>query len=167
MQYSRHVARTLHDEHLATLTMLEKLEGLLRRHPRDQPPDANGVELKNFLSNFVSTVRQEMTPHFRFEEDELFPLLAARGEADIGGLLTEEHATILPVGERMATLANTGRREGFQAPAWSEFHQLGNELIERLTSHVHKEEMALVPMLEDLLEDQDDSRLLEVYAMNR
>ena len=167
MQFNRNVARTLHDEHLATLGMLEKLEGLLRRHPRDQAPDVNGAEVKNFLRNFVSTIRQEMAPHFRFEEDELFPLLAARGEAGIGALLSEEHATILPLGERMATIAGTARGSRLQTAAWSEFHQLGNELIERLTSHVQKEEMALVPMLESLLEDQDDSRLVEVYAMNR
>jgi iron-sulfur cluster repair protein YtfE (RIC family) len=165
--YDHQVPRTLHDEHLATLGVLDKLEGLLARRKRSQPPAASEPASAEMIGSFLALVDQEVRAHFRFEEEQLFPLLAERGEADIGGLLSEEHAAILPVGERMATLARAARREGFSAAAWDEFHRLGVELIERLVSHVQKEEMALLPMLEDLLDAEADARLADGYAMTR
>lgn len=167
MQFGRRVPQIVHDEHMATMAALEKLETLLLRRPIKSPPQRADSDVASLLSTLIATIHGEITTHFRFETDELFPLLAARGEADIGGLLDEEHETMLPIGTRMAQLARSGRADGFTAASWAEFHQLGGELVERLVSHIQKEEMALLPLLDDLLDDEDDARLAESYAMKR
>jgi hemerythrin-like domain-containing protein len=38
------------------------------------------------------------------------------------------------------------------------------ELVERQVSHIQKEEMALLPMLSDLLDDETDRRLASEYT---
>ena len=38
------------------------------------------------------------------------------------------------------------------------------ELVERLVSHIQKEEMALLPLLDDLLDDETDRQLAFAYA---
>jgi iron-sulfur cluster repair protein YtfE (RIC family) len=167
MNFGRRVPNLLHDEHIATMSALEKLEGLLGRHRLKQPPPAGNADVAAVLGQVAAALSAEMTTHFAFEEEALFPVLAARGEADIGELLAEEHAAILPLGQQVAAMATRGRREGFSPATWAEFHQLSAELVERLVSHVQKEELSLLAMLDDVLEDEDDQRLAEEFAMRR
>ena len=167
MDFRRHVARLLHDEHVAALAVLGRLDGLLRSHRESRAPPAASGEVKLLLGALTAAITGEIGPHFRFEEDQLFPLLAARGEADIGALLAEEHGEILPPVLRIAELAATARSDGFDDRSWAEFRTLGGETIERLTSHIQKEEMALLPLLDELLEDEDDSRLAEIHLTTR
>lgn len=167
MQFGRRTPNLLHDEHIATMSALEKLEGLLGRHRLKQPPPAGDPGVAAVLGQVASALSAEMTTHFAFEEEVLFPVLASRGEADIGELLAEEHAAILPLGQQVAALATSGRRDGFAPEVWAEFHQLSAELVERLVSHVQKEELSLLALLDDMLEDEDDSRLAEEFAMRR
>lgn len=166
MQYSQSVPRQLHEEHRATLAVLDRLDALLARH-RGRAPAREDTTAAQLFGDLATLIEQEIRAHFAFEEQSLFPLLAERGEADIGALLTEEHEAILPTGERVAALARAARREGFTAPAWEEFLPLAGELIERLVSHVQKEEMALLPLLEDVLDGESDARLAADYAMAR
>jgi hypothetical protein len=46
----------------------------------------------------------------------------------------------------------------------AETRALGLELAERLVSHVQKEEMSLLPAVEDLLDEGTDHELASVYA---
>ncbi|MCD6044364.1 MAG: hypothetical protein K0R40_3967, partial [Burkholderiales bacterium] len=71
-------------------------------------------------------------------------------------LLKEEHATIREVATRFIALAN----EAFS----KELRAVGVELAERLVSHVQKEEMSLLPALEDLLDEAADAELSLAYA---
>lgn len=167
MQFGRRIPNLLHDEHVATMSALEKLEGLLGRYRLKQPPKAADPDVAAILGQVASALSAEMTTHFAFEEEVLFPVLASRGEDDIGELLAEEHAAILPLGERVSALATEGRRDGFAPEAWAEFHRLSAELIERLVSHVQKEELSLLALLDDVLEDEDDARLTEEFLMRR
>ena len=45
-----------------------------------------------------------------------------------------------------------------------ELRPLGLELAERIFAHVHKEELGLVPLLEDVLDDEADEALSLAYA---
>ncbi|HEX6265821.1 MAG TPA: hypothetical protein VFZ81_02870, partial [Burkholderiales bacterium] len=49
-------------------------------------------------------------------------------------------------------------------PSKSEVRLLGLELAERLVAHVQKEEMSLLPALEDLLDEAADGELSAAYA---
>ena len=63
------------------------------------------------------------------------------------------------------TLAEIGNN-GFEPATWSEFHRQGSEYVERMVSHIQKEEMGLLPALEDVLDDEQDASLFEEYAMS-
>jgi hypothetical protein len=69
-----------------------------------------------------------------------------------------------PLGTRLAGLARTARRDGFTADDWSDFCRLGQELCERMLVHVQKEEMALLPLLEESMDPDTEMRLHEEYA---
>ena len=165
MQFSHQITRALHEEHEATINMIGKLETALLNKHRKSPPDVSERSVSDVLDELTAAVEVEMDQHFAFEEQELFPRLAASGDGDIGELLAEEHAVILPVGARLVALARAARPGGFDEGSWAEFHRLGGELVERLVAHVQKEEMALLPMLDDILDGDEDLDLANRYAM--
>ena len=74
---------------------------------------------------------------------------------------------IEPLMQRIAELAREARANEFTAESWSEFVRLGGELLERLLAHIEKEEMGLLPELEDVLEADADAELASGYVMNR
>ena len=53
---------------------------------------------------------------------------------------------------------------GFSDDSWTQFRATAAELIERMIAHIQKEEMALLPMLEELLDDETDMELSTDYA---
>jgi len=146
MEFSRHISRRLHEEHDATLALWGRVEATL----------AAGRHDAALLKSAAASLERELDRHFRFEEEELFPRLAAAGEGDIGELLREEHETIRAAGMRFIALV---RKEFF-----SEVKTLGLEIAERLVSHVQKEEMALLPALEDFIDEETDRELDSEYA---
>jgi DUF438 domain-containing protein len=147
MEFNRHISRRLHEEHDATLALWGRVEASL----------AAGRHDALLLKSAAAALAHELDHHFSFEERELFPRLAAAGEGDIGGLLQEEHEVIREAGRRFMDLVKDD-------PSRSEVKILGLELAERLVAHVQKEEMSLLPALEDLLDDAADGELSVAYA---
>jgi DUF438 domain-containing protein len=147
MEFNRHISRRLHEEHDATLALWGRVEGTLVAGKND--PD--------LLKSAATSLKHELGVHFDFEEKELLPRLAAFGEGDIGELLVEEHAAIRAAGQRFIELVRTN-------PGAAELRPLALELAERLFSHVQKEEMSLLPMLEDLIDEEADGELTAAYA---
>jgi len=147
MEFNRHISRRLHEEHDATLALWGRVEASL----------AAGRHDALLLKSAAAALAQELDHHFRFEERELFPRLAAAGEGDIGELLQEEHEVIREAGRRFMDLVK-------EDPSRSEVKVLGLELAERLVAHVQKEEMSLLPALEDLLDEAADGELSVAYA---
>jgi iron-sulfur cluster repair protein YtfE (RIC family) len=147
MEFNRHISRRLHEEHGATLALWGRVEASL----------ASGRHDPVLLRSAAAALAEELDRHFRFEERELFPRLAAAGEGDIGELLQEEHEAIRAAGLRFIALVKDD-------PANSEVRILGLELAERLVAHVQKEEMSLLPSLEDLVDETADGELSTAYA---
>jgi len=147
MEFNRHISRRLHEEHDATLALWGRVEASL----------AAGRHDALLLKSAAAALAHELDTHFRFEERELFPRLAAAGEGDIGELLQEEHEVIREAGGRFIDLVR-------EDPSKSEVRMLGLELAERLVAHVQKEEMSLLPALEDLLDEAADGELSVAYA---
>ena len=148
MEFHRHISRRLHEEHVATLALWSRVEAALAANR----PDAS------LLKSAAAALAEELDRHFAFEEAELFPRLAAAGEGDIGVLLADEHATIRDVGREFIALAKGD-------PGEPRLRTLGLELAERLVSHVQKEEMSLLPSLDDLLDEDADQELSASYAV--
>ena len=71
-----------------------------------------------------------------------------------------------PLGEKLAALARASEANGFDAASWEEFRRTGMELCERMLVHVQKEEMALLPLLEESMDGEIEAQLYEVYVGN-
>jgi iron-sulfur cluster repair protein YtfE (RIC family) len=147
MEFNRRISRRLHEEHVATLALWGRLESVL----------AAGRHDAALLKSAAVSLERELDRHFRFEETELFPRLAEAGEGDIGELLREEHETIRAAGIRFIALAK-------EDSLGKDLRTLGLELAERLVSHVQKEEMALLPALDDFIDEETDHELDSAYA---
>jgi len=167
MEPAHHVTRILHDEHVAALGMLSQLAGLLTQTGHQTPPAADAPGLSATLTGMATAIDGEITGHFAFEEEQLFPRLAEVGDGDLGVFLSEEHEIILPIGQRLSQLARDAAESGFSAEGWQEFHRLGGEFVERLTGHIQKEEIGLTAALDAMLDDDTDGTLAMAYLAER
>jgi DUF438 domain-containing protein len=145
--HTRQVSRRLHEEHQATLALWSRVEASL----------AAGKADAALMRAAAAQLADEVERHFAFEEEELFPRLAAAGEGDIALLLGEEHEAIRAAAARFMALVRDN-------PADPSLRPLGLELAERLVSHVQKEEMSMLPALDDLLDEGADRDLCLAYA---
>ena len=167
MELDRQVSRMLHEEHMTALILLERLEPALHRAGRSEPPDLADSDVIRLMGDLQAGIEGEIATHFAFEENELFPCLARAGDGDLVDLLCEEHKVILPLGHRLAELARAVRSGTMTGDDWEKLRRLGNEFVERLRSHIDKEEMVLVPAVEGTIDEEEDSRLAEQYAYSR
>ncbi|HUI95209.1 MAG TPA: hemerythrin domain-containing protein [Xanthobacteraceae bacterium] len=164
MDFTNRVCQSLHDEHMATLALFERVEQLLARHKRADPPDAADAGVARLLRDVSTWVDTEINRHFDFEEKELFTFLDERGDKSLGTSLTDEHGVIRPLGARLGALSREAAGRPFDPAIWDEFWRSGQELSERIRSHVQKEEMALLPAIEDAMDPDTDARLYQEYA---
>ncbi len=155
MDYRRQTPQALDAEHRASLGLYGKLEQALVARDRE-----GLVRLAGPLARHLEA---EVSHHFDFEERELFPRLAEAGEGDIAGLLAEEHAAIREVVAALLPLVEAGPATLDAAQA-GDFRRLALELVERQVAHIQKESMALLPMLDDLLDDDVDRELSFAYT---
>jgi iron-sulfur cluster repair protein YtfE (RIC family) len=56
--------------------------------------------------------------------------------------------------------------KGFAPAEWEEFMRLAQELSDRMLAHVQKEEMALLPILEENMDSETEARLYQEYVEN-
>ena len=166
MSYTNRISQTLHEEHRATVALMERLEQLIARYRRGTLPDSGDRGIAQLLLDLSTGVQSEVKRHFDFEEAQLFPFLNAIGDDTIGAHLTDEHSAMRPLGVRVATLAREAAANGFDQSKWDEFRKLGQELCERMLAHVQKEEMALLPLLEENMDSDTEMRLFEEYVAN-
>jgi hemerythrin-like domain-containing protein len=164
MNFTNRVNQRLHDEHGATVALMERLEQLITRHKRGSPPDIADRGALQLFSDLSVGLETEIERHFTFEEDHLFSYLRVIGEEAIGAQLTDEHLAIRPLSKRMAELTRATYASGFDAAKWNEFREVGAELCERLLAHVQKEEMALLPLLEENMDADTEARLYRDYV---
>jgi hemerythrin-like domain-containing protein len=161
MTFLRQVSRALDDEHRANLDLLGRCEQALRRMPRGGAADPEVARVAGALARHLEA---EIGSHFDFEERELFPRLEAAGEGDIADLLIEEHAAIREVALELLPHARAAAAGTIAADGWQTLQRTVPELVERMVAHIQKETMALLPMLDDLLDEQTDRELAFGYA---
>ena len=166
MSFTNRISQTLHDEHVATVALMERLEKLLARGRRGGPPDTSDSTVARLLSDLSTGVEAEVERHFAFEEDHLFTYLAEMGDIGIGAHLTSEHAAMRPLGARVATIARAAVAKGFTPEEWDEFIRLGQGLSDLMLAHVQKEEMALLPVIEESMDAETEARLYQEYVEN-
>jgi len=163
MMYSNRVCQKLHDEHMATLALLERLEHLVANN---NPPAAADTGARALLVDLAVAFESEVWRHFDFEEKYLFDYFAQSGDTEMAQHLITEHKQIKDVAEPIIAMARAAAKSGFQPPAWNEFCSLSRQLVEQLTAHVHKEEGVMVPLLQDGMESETEEQLYSVYVMD-
>ena len=163
MSFTNRVSQRLHEEHRATVALMERLEQLLARQRHGGAPDNGDPAVSLLLSELSASLETEVQRHFDFEEDQLFTYLNGTGDEAIGALLTDEHRVIRPLGVEVAKLAREAAAQGFDEATWSKFRRSAQELCQRLLAHVEKEEMALLPLLQDSMDADTEARLLDEY----
>jgi hemerythrin-like domain-containing protein len=163
MDFANRVSQTLHEEHRATIGLLERLEQLIARHRRSAP-DIGDPAVKDLLSQLATGVAAEVQRHFDFEEQHVFAYLDSIGDSAIGAHPTDEHSAMRPLGARLSEMAQRAAQAGFDEAAWGEFRRLGGDLCERMLMHIQKEEMALLPLCEESMDAETEARLCQEYA---
>jgi hemerythrin-like domain-containing protein len=162
MSFTNRISQTLYEEHRATIALMGRLERLIAGHRRE-PPDAHDHGVAQLLSDLWTALEADVQRHFAFEEDHVFTYLGGIGEEAIGAHLTDEHTAMRPIAARIAALAREAAVRGFDSAGWDEFRRSGEELCERLVAHAQKEDMALLPLLEESMDADTEARLLRDY----
>ena len=162
MSFQRQVSRALDDEHRANLDLLGRVELAFARAPRAGA--ARDPDLAQLAGKFARHIEQDIGRHFDFEERELFPRLADAGEGDIAGLLAEEHEAIRAVAAELLPMARAAAAGTLDDAGWGALKRGSLEMVERQVAHIQKETMALLPMLDDLLDEDTDRELAFAYA---
>jgi hemerythrin-like domain-containing protein len=153
MDFVRQVTACLHREHVESLGLLERVEATLAK----APPAVGDASWARLMGELEANLANDIERHFAFEENALFPLVGA--DQDIAQLLAEEHAAIRALAKRIMPLL----RPGAAAGSWPQFREMALELVERQVSHIQKEEMSLLPVLDDSLDAAQDSEMLSRY----
>lgn len=151
--FARQVSRALDDEHRATLDLLARVEQVFRR---------TGARDAVLASAFGRQIEHELARHFAFEERDLFPRLHETGAGDLAVLLTEEHETIHRVAAELVPLARGAA--ALDDAGWADFRRCALEMVERLRAHIDKETAALLPAVDDALDEETDRELAFAYA---
>lgn len=163
MNFTRRTAQILHEDHQQTIVVIEALDQLIAQS-RKKAPDTNDPSVRKTLDTATGAIEEEISQHFAFEEDELFTRLEEMGDVAIGEHLRGEHRALLPLGQAVGNMAREAIENGFNDESWAAFRNTSGELIERMFAHIQKEEMALLPALEDLLDEETDMEISTAYA---
>jgi iron-sulfur cluster repair protein YtfE (RIC family) len=164
MDFQRQTSRRLYEEHVATLQLLARVERVFTGRAGVYPPMANDPEWPAFARAMLSAIDVEVARHFEFEERDLFPRLEEAGDGDLAALFNEEHTTIRTVAQPLTGLLRQALAEGLAPQQWQTLKTLALEFSERLGSHAQKEDGALLPVLDNLLDEETDRELFGAYA---
>ncbi|MCC6196317.1 MAG: hemerythrin domain-containing protein [Burkholderiales bacterium] len=156
MSFHCQVSRALDDEHRANLDLLGRVEQAFAR-----PGTAGLADPARIL---VRHVEAEIGRHFNFEERELFPRMSEAGDGDMAALMIEEHEAIRAVCAELLPLARAAAAGTLADADFGTLKRGVMELVERQVAHIQKETMALLPLLDDLLDDETDRELAFAYA---
>lgn len=158
------ISRKLHQEHVAVLDLLARFGRLLARL-QGGVPGAGDPAWETLLAQLATALEYEITRHFSLEEEQLFPRLHQRGEGELAELLFEEHEAIRAVARPLLGLITRARSGSLDAAGWRSLKLSGLELVDRLGSHAEKEEGALVPLVDEMLDEAADRELFAGYAL--
>ena len=162
MSFQRQVSHALDDEHRAHLDFLSRIEQAFARAPKSGA--SRDPELQRLARTLVRHLETEVPRHFDFEERDLFPRMDEAGDGEMAGLLVEEHDAIRAVCGELAPLAREAAAGTLSDAGWDALKRGALEMVERQVAHIQKESMALLPLIDDLLDEETDRELAFAYA---
>lgn len=147
---------------------MERFQAML--HSRSEGPleeRMDDPEFNRTLRDLDALVTGDLMAHFKFEEEHLFPLLADAGESEMGVLLAEEHTTALSVIDSLVALGRSARSGELDVEGWREMRRRGLEFVELMEGHIQKEDMGLLPALDNVIDEARDAELTMEYSAMR
>jgi hemerythrin-like domain-containing protein len=163
MELQRQISRKLYEEHVAVLNLLDRFGRALARLGA-APPAPDDASWRVLLEQLGTALEYEITRHFDLEETQLFPRLHERGEGDLAELLFEDHETIRAVTRPLLLLVARAQARTLDDAGWRTLKTSGLELVERLSAHAEKEQGALVPLVDEMLDEATDAELWANYV---
>ena len=163
MDLQRQTSRKLYEEHVAVIDLLDRFARALGRVGA-APPAADDQEWRVLLPQVSTALQYEITRHFDLEETQLFPRLHERGEGDLAELLFEDHEVIREVARPLLGLVASAQAGALDAAGWRALKASGLELAERLSAHAEKEQGALVPLVDEMLDEATDMEIWTQYT---
>ncbi|MEI8396652.1 MAG: hemerythrin domain-containing protein [Rhodospirillaceae bacterium] len=157
------VDHMLHDEHVASLDIINRLEVRIGNGKWAKRLDSTVPADRHLLEQLVSMMNSEVHHHLPFEEKELFPKLDELGFEDITGMLFDEHEAIRSLAKAIILAANDALANGFNEDKWSKFFDNLAEMIGIIIFHIQKEEMGVISRLEMLLGAETCHEMAVVY----
>jgi hemerythrin-like domain-containing protein len=155
---STQTGRMLDEDHRRNLELLERVERAISGAAAATP------ELRKLLGEFTRAMETDIGRHFDFEEQNLFPRMAEAGDGSMAELMREEHDAIREVAAELLPLAREASQGELDEEAWDRLRLGTLELVERQVSHIQKETMAMLPLLDDVLDPETDGELALGYA---
>lgn len=150
------LAGILHEEHFRIIMWVTELNNSVTvEHARgSRHPDDESRELCRLISAI-----DDFFHHHAFEEDTLFPLLAAHGDTATASYFSQEHAVIEPILRRLRFIASD--RLGYRGDRWHwpRFRRAVNTVYAEILGHLAREEELIVQRLRSLLDPESDRRL--------
>lgn len=152
-------------EHRATLLKLELIErslGYLRKPAEETLPEGVAVN-KALLRDLAVALEKEIGPHFRKEEEALFPVLAEYIGKEYGPIevMLREHEKIrsaflpwkkaLPAFCRSIAPIDEGIRKAFLDP--------GLRIVDLIRLHINKENQVLFKLSESSLTEEEKKKV--------
>ena len=162
MSFQRQVSRALDDEHRANLEILGQVEKGFARSPREG--SAHDRDLSRLAGALGRLLEHDIGRHFDFEERELFPRMEESGDGDMAMLLTEEHKAIRAVADELLPMTRAATAGTLDGAGWIALRRGALEIVERQVAHIQKETMALLPLVDDLLDEDEDRELALAYS---
>lgn len=163
MDLQRQISRKLHEEHVAVIDLLDRFGRALGRLGA-APPAPDDPAWRMLLSQIGTALEYEITRHFDLEETQLFPRLHERGEGDLAELLFEDHEAIRAVARPLLVMVARAQAGVLEDAGWRSLKTAGLELVERLSAHAEKEQGALVPLVDEMLDEATDEELWNNYV---
>lgn len=162
---SSRVVEILHEEHLATVALIDRLIEMIGTSGGRRPASMDSAFARS-LREATTALGEELGRHFDFEEKPLFERLADDGEEEIVAQLLGEHAAIRPIAAKLSAIAAAVLESGFTDTSWIEYRTVAAGLCALLRAHIEIEERMLLPLLEESLDADADARLHAEYAGN-
>jgi hemerythrin-like domain-containing protein len=158
------ISQRLHAEHLRTLDVLARLDERIMGPGKARPLDPADAADRTLVADLQRMLAEDIDRHYRFEEEHLFPHLAAAGFADMTRMLADEHASVRGFAAGLADLAAVAATARLDAAAWSTFRDLAMDLANSATFHIQKEEMGVIRSLPAILDSAAAADLARRYA---
>lgn len=156
----------LHEEHFRILVWVTGLKTRASTERKSSAFDPEMPRERRALQEVIRAV-DDVLVHHAFEEENIFPRILGRNDADSAACLAEEHAFIEPIARDLRRAADGLLQSGDDASLRHRLYRGAHDLFSAMLGHLVLEEMVVVQRLATLLDGDVDRRLAAQHGALR